>query len=273
MNLVEQRVEECVKNIQKISHHQPILGIVLGSGLGNYANHIQVVKRIRYQDIDGFPVSTVAGHSGAFVLGFHQGVPLILMEGRVHYYEGYSIEEVVLPIRVMARLGIKRLILTNAAGGICPNYQPGDFMLLKDHILWNVPNPLIGENVSRWGERFPDMSNVYSLSLQEKIVSLAQSMKINLHTGTYIQMSGPSYETPAEVIMCGIMGADAVGMSTACEAVAAKHMGLEIVGISCITNMAAGICKKTLSHQEVQEVGKKVEKDFMKLMDGIVGIR
>lgn len=243
---------------------------ILGSGLGDYADEIKIETSIDYTDIGGFPTSTVAGHKGRFVFGYVGNVPIVIMQGRVHYYEGYPMTDVVLPTRLMGMMGAKKLILTNAAGGANPEYKPGDFMMITDHITTGVPSPLIGENIYELGARFPDMSEVYSLRLQDVIRKCADRCGIRLQEGVYVQFTGPNYETPAEVRLAQWWGGDAVGMSTACEAMAARHMGLEICGISCITNMAAGISKEELNHKEVQEIADRVAKSFKELITEIV---
>ena len=244
--------------------------MILGRGLVDYADGIQIETTVDYTEIEGFPVSTVTGHKGRFVFGYVGNVPVVIMQGRVHYYEGYLMSDVVLPTRLMGLLGAKKLILTNAAGGINENFRPGDFMMLTDHIATGVPSPLIGPNLDELGPRFPDMSEVYSHRIQDVIRNAASECEIDLKEGVYVQLTGPNYETPAEVRMCKIWGGDAVGMSTACEAMAARHMGMEIGGISCITNLAAGISKEKLDHKEVQETADRVSKDFKRLVTKII---
>ncbi len=260
----------CVKSIREKTDFVPEIGLILGSGLGDYAKNIDVVARIEYSDIEGFPVSTVPGHCGRFVFGYVGSKKVVAMQGRVHYYEGYPIGDVVLPTRIMGLLGIKKLFLTNAAGGVNFDFKPGDFMMITDHITSFVPSPLIGKNIEELGVRFPDMSEVYSKSLRELIVQAAAEHSIKLKEGVYVQLTGPNYETPAEIRMCRLLGADAVGMSTACEAMAARHMGIEVCGISCITNMAAGMTKEKLSHTEVQETADRVAKQFEMLVSSVI---
>ena len=260
----------CVKSIREKTDFVPEIGLVLGSGLGDYAKNIDVVAKIEYSDIEGFPVSTVPGHCGRFVFGYVGGKKVVAMQGRVHYYEGYPIGDVVLPTRIMGLLGIKKLFLTNAAGGVNFGFKPGDFMMITDHITSFVPSPLIGKNIEELGVRFPDMSEVYSKSLRELIVQAAAEHEIELKEGVYVQLTGPNYETPAEIRMCRLLGADAVGMSTACEAMAARHMGIEVCGISCITNMAAGMTKEKLSHIEVQETADRVARQFELLVSSVI---
>lgn len=261
-----QKLMTCVKSIREKTDLKPRIGLILGSGLGDYADSIKIEAVVNYSDMEGFPVSTVAGHTGRFVFGCVGEVPVVIMQGRVHYYEGYPMSDVVLPTRLMGMMGAKTLILTNAAGGINETYAPGDFMMITDHIATAVPSPLIGSNIEELGPRFPDMSEVYSKRLQNVIRAAARECKIAIKEGVYVQLTGPNYETPAEIKMCRLWGADAVGMSTACEAMAARHMGMEVCGVSCITNLAAGISKGKLDHKEVQETADRVSKDFKKLV-------
>lgn len=244
----------------------PKVAMILGSGLGDYADSIRVEKVINYSDMEGFPISTVAGHKGRFVFGYIGDVPVVIMQGRVHYYEGYSMEDVVLPTRLMGKMGAEVLFLTNASGGINLEYEAGDFMMITDHIATFVPNPLLGENLHELGVRFPDMSNIYREDLCEKIRQSAKELGILLREGVYAQLTGPSYESPAEIRMLRNMGADAVGMSTACEAIAANHMGMKVCGISCVTNMAAGVLNQPLNHEEVQETADRQSELFKKLI-------
>ena len=263
---MEKKLQTCLASIREKTDFKPEVALILGSGLGDYADGIQIETTVDYTEIEGFPVSTVTGHKGRFVFGYVGNVPVVIMQGRVHYYEGYLMSDVVLPTRLMGLLGAKKLILTNAAGGINENFRPGDFMMLTDHIATGVPSPLIGPNLDELGPRFPDMSEVYSHRIQDVIRNAASECEIDLKEGVYVQLTGPNYETPAEVRMCKIWGGDAVGMSTACEAMAARHMGMEIGGISCITNLAAGISKEKLDHKEVQETADRVSKDFKRLV-------
>lgn len=266
MNEVYEKLQNCLKSVRKKTDFVPEVALILGSGLGEYAEEINVSAIIDYKDIEGFPVSTVAGHKGRFIFGYVNEVPVVIMQGRVHYYEGYPMTDVVLPARLMGLMGAKILFLTNASGGINKEFKPGDFMLIKDHIASFVPSPLIGENMDKLGTRFPDMSDIYRKELREVIKEAAKEEKIALQEGVYMQLTGPAYESPSEVKMCGILGADAVGMSTACEAVAANHMGMKVCGISCITNMACGISEQPLSHKEVQETADRVAVLFKKLI-------
>ncbi len=264
------RINKCVSSIRERTSFVPEIGIVLGSGLGGFADQIDVECIIDYSDISDFPISTVSGHTGRFIFGYIHNKPVVAMQGRVHYYEGYRMDEVVLPVRVMKLLGIRSLILTNAAGGVNEAFAPGDLMIISDHISSFVPSPLIGKNFDELGTRFPDMSNVYSERLQKLMLNISSEMNIDLKQGVYLQLTGPNYETPAEIRMCRNLGADAVGMSTACEAIAANHMGLEICGISCITNMASGILNQKLDHKEVQETADKASEDFKKLILALI---
>ena len=260
-----ERLEKCYKCFKEKIDFIPDVALVLGSGLGDYADGIKQEAVLDYKDIEGFPVSTVAGHKGRFVFGYVGDVKVVVMQGRVHYYEGYSMEDVVLPIRLMKLMGAKVLFLTNAAGGVNYDYHAGDFMLISDQICM-APSPLIGENADEIGPRFPDMSNIYDRDLREVVRNAAKDLGIPLQEGVYIQLTGPNYESPAEIRMVRTLGADAVGMSTACEAIAANHCGLKTVGISCISNFACGITDKPLTHKEVQETADRVAPLFKKLI-------
>lgn len=266
VNEVYAKLQNCLKSVREKTDFVPEIALILGSGLGDYAQEIKVAATIDYKDIEGFPVSTVAGHKGRFVFGCVNHVPVVVMQGRVHFYEGYSMNDVVLPARLMGLMGAKILLLTNASGGINEAFKPGDFMLIRDHIACFVSSPLIGANIDELGPRFPDMSDIYKKELRDIIRETAKEEGIALQEGVYLQLTGPSYESPAEVLMCKALGADAVGMSTACEAVAANHMGLSVCGISCITNMACGISKKPLNHTEVQETADKAAPLFKQLI-------
>jgi purine-nucleoside phosphorylase len=266
MNQVYEKLQNCLKSVREKTDFVPEVALILGSGLGEYAEEIEVVTTIDYNDIKGFPVSTVAGHKGRFIFGYVNKVPVVIMQGRVHFYEGYPMTDVVLPTRLMGLLGAKTLLLTNACGGVNKEFHAGDFMLIRDHIATSVPSPLLGENIEELGPRFPDMSDVYRRELRGIIKKVAKEEGIELQEGVYLQLSGPAYESPAEVQMCRILGADAVGMSTACEALAANHMGMKVCGISCITNMACGITDQPLSHAEVQETADRVAPIFKKLI-------
>jgi len=264
------KLEKSLKSVRERTDFKPEVAVVLGSGLGDFANEIGIVDTIDYSEIEGFPVSTVKGHAGRFVFGYVDRTPVVIMQGRVHYYEGYSMQDVVLPTRLMRMMGAKKLLLTNAAGGANENFKAGDLMMITDHITTAVPSPLIGPNVDELGTRFPDMSEVYSKRLQAVIEKSAEEAGVEIQRGVYVQFTGPNYETPAEVRMARIWGGDAVGMSTAVEAMAANHMGMEVCGISCITNMAAGISKVQLDHKEVQETADRVAKTFKELLRKII---
>lgn len=266
MNTVYRKLMKCLESVKAHVDFEPRVALVLGSGLGDYADEIAIKATLDYRDIEGFPVSTIPGHKGRFVFGYVGSVPVVIMQGRVHYYEGYPMEDVVLPARLMKMMGAKVLFLTNAAGGVNKEFQAGEFMLINDHISSLVPSPLIGANLDVLGPRFPDMSHVYDKDLGELIKTTAKELGALLHEGVYIQLTGPAYESPAEVRMCRLLGADAVGMSTACEALAANHMGMRICGISFISNLACGMTEQPLSHKEVQEAADKAAPLFKKLV-------
>lgn len=270
MSEVYEKLQRCLAAVKKKVAFEPRVALVLGSGLGGYAKKMDIKATIDYSDIDEFPTSTVAGHKGRFIFGFVENVPVVAMQGRVHYYEGYSMSDVVLPVRLMGLMGAKTVILTNAAGGVNHNFKPGDLMMITDHITSFVPSPLIGPNIDELGTRFPDMSGVYNENLREKLKQAAKNTGVLLHQGTYMQFTGPNYETPAEIRLCRVLGGDAAGMSTACEAMAANHMGLKVCGISCITNMAAGMSNKPLNHKEVQEAADMAAENFEKLVTELI---
>lgn len=248
----------------------PDVALVLGSGLGDFANHLSDKITIPYSSIKDFPVSTVSGHAGQFVFGTLQDKKVVAMQGRVHYYEGYTMEQVVLPIRLMKLMGAGTLILTNAAGGVNFDFTPGDLMVITDHITSFVPSPLIGANDDLLGTRFPDMSEVYNKELCDKLFKVGGELGINLKSGVYLQTTGPNYETPTEIKMYRMLGADSVGMSTACEAMAANHMGMKIAGISCITNLACGMSGKALNHEEVKETANRIADNFTSLVKNFI---
>jgi len=249
---------------------EPRIAIVLGSGLGGFADDFDEAVGIPYEEIPGFMRSTAQGHAGRLVVGKVDAVPVVAMQGRVHYYEGYSLEEVTFPIRVFNLLGIKTLILTNAAGGINVELQQGALMVISDHLNLMGDNPLRGPNDERFGPRFPDMSAVYSPELQAMVVDEAKAAGVEVRRGIYGALSGPSYETPAEIVLLRNLGADAVGMSTVPEAIVARHMGLEVLGISCITNMAAGVSDAPINHEEVMETGERVRATFTELLRRVI---
>lgn len=263
---IQKKLENALSKVRQSTAFVPKVALVLGSGLGGFANNLRVEKEIPYAEIDGFPISTVQGHDGRFIFGWIDETPVVCMKGRVHYYEGYSMTDVVMPVRLMRLLGAEILVLTNAVGAINESFQPGDLMLIKDHISMFIPNPLIGPNLEKFGTRFPDMSKVYDPGLLELIRQTAREKDIYLREGVYTQLTGPSYETPAEIRALRVLGSDVVGMSTVIEAIAANHAGMRICGISCISNMAAGINGRPLNHLEVQEAATKASKTFESLL-------
>lgn len=266
MNAVYEKLCRCYESVRTKVDFHPKVAIVLGSGLGDYADDIRVEAELEYGDIEGFPVSTVPGHAGKFIFGYVGETPVVCMKGRVHYYEGYPVSDVVLPARLMKMMGAQILFLTNASGGINADFSAGDFMLIRDHISCFAPNPLIGSNIDELGTRFPDMSEVYSKELQEIIRETAREEGIKLQEGVYLQLTGPSFESPAEIKMLRGFGADAVGMSTVVEAIAARHCGMKICGISCVCNLAAGMTANPLTHEEVQEAANKAAPLFKRLL-------
>lgn len=266
MNAVYEKLMNCYECVRRKTDFVPKVAIVLGSGLGDYAEQIKVEYELPYSEIEGFPVSTVPGHAGKFIFGYVDDIPVVCMKGRVHYYEGYPITDVVLPTRLMKLLGAEILFLTNAAGGVNTTFHAGDLMLLRDHIAVFAPNPLIGPNIDELGTRFPDMSTVYDKKLQQIIRDTAKANDIYLQEGIYTQLTGPSFESPADIRMLRVLGSDAVGMSTVVEAIAANHCGMKICGISCICNLAAGMTEKPLTHEEVQEAADMAAPKFKKLV-------
>ena len=260
-------VKFCLDYIRKITDFVPDVALILGSGMGAFTSIMdEVVCSIPYSRIPGFPVSTVSGHAGKYVMGYVKDVPVICMDGRVHYYEGYTPEEVVLPVRVMRAMGARVLFITNAAGGINEELSPGSLVVLRDHVSMFVPNPLRGANDPDEGERFPDMTEVYDRFLRKTIEECADRAGVPITEGVYCQLSGPSYESPFEIKILAQLGVDVVGMSTVMEAIAAKHMGMKLCGISLVTNMAAGISPKPLSHDEVKFAGKEAANVFSSLV-------
>ena len=260
------RLLKCYESYKSKIDFKPEIALILGSGLGDYAESIDIKATLSYHEIEGFPVSTVSGHKGRFVFGYINEVPVVIMQGRVHYYEGYKMEDVVLPTRLMKMMGAKILFLTNASGSVNYEYQAGDFMMITDQIANYVPSPLIGQNIDELGVRFPDMTEIYRKDLCQIIRDSAKDLNIPLKEGVYLQTSGPNFETPAEVKLCRALGADAVGMSTACEAIAANHMGMKVCGISCVTNLGSGILDQPLTDVEVAETADRVAPLFKQLI-------
>ena len=270
MNELERKIEEAAEWIRSRTKYRPEIGLILGSGLGAIGDIVEAPEAFSYGDIPGFPVSTVVGHAGRLVLGTLEGKEVLAMQGRFHFYEGYSMAEVTFPVRVMKRLGVKTLIVTNAAGAVNKGYMPGDLVLLTDHINLQGTNALIGPNLDGFGPRFPDMSCAYDTDLGRIAKETAFALGFELREGTYVAMTGPNYETPAEVRMARTLGGDAVGMSTVPEVMVAVHSGIRVLGISCMTNMAAGVLDQPLNHEEVIETSNQVRDRFIKLMLGIV---
>lgn len=266
MNKLPDSIREASGYIKNKISKTPRIGLILGSGLGVLGKEIENAVIINYNEIPNFPTSTVKGHAGRLVIGELEGNNVVAMEGRFHYYEGYTMKEVTFPVRVMKDLGIDTLFVTNAAGGVNLNYSPGDLMLITDHINFGFDNPLIGFNDNNLGPRFPDTSTVYDQGLQGIVKEVAQREKIDLKEGVYMMFTGPTYETPAEVKMARFLGADAVGMSTVPEVIVAAHAGLKVLGISCITNMAAGILAQPLNHEEVVDTANQVKELFITLV-------
>ncbi len=265
-NRVYEKLLACYASLREKTPFEPEIALVLGSGLGDFADHIEVEGEISYADIPGFPVSTSPGHAGRFIYGYLEGKKIICMKGRVHSYEGYSVTDVVLPTRLMGMMGAKILFLTNASGGIAKDLRPADFMLISDHISSFVPNPLTGANIDELGVRFPDMSHVYDPALCAHLRAAADSLSIDLKEGVYVQTAGPSFESPAEIKMLQTLGADAVGMSTVVEAIAANHMGMRVCAVSFVANLASGIAKHKLTEEEVLEAGAAAAPKFEKLV-------
>ncbi len=266
MNQAYEKLLNCYESCKSKVDFVPKVALVLGSGLGDFADTIRQEAVLDYGDIEGFPQSTVEGHQGRFIFGYVKDVPVVCMQGRVHYYEGYPMNDVVLPVRLMKLMGANVLFLTNASGGINPAFHAGSLMLLKDHVSIFAPNPLIGANIEELGTRFPDMSHVYDEELQEIIRSTAKENDIELFEGIYAQLTGPSFESPAEIQLLHKLGVSAVGMSTVVEAIAANHMGMKICGVSCVSNLAAGMNSAPLTHEEVQEAANAVAPKFEKLL-------
>jgi purine-nucleoside phosphorylase len=266
-----ERAEHANRIIRSRISVEPRIAVVLGSGLGGFADDFDEAVAIPYEEIPGFVRSTAQGHAGQLVIGKVNSIPVLAMQGRVHYYEGYSLEEVTFPVRVFKLLDIKTLVLTNAAGGINVQLTQGALMMISDHLNLMGVNPLRGPNDERFGPRFPDMSAVYSPELQELVIEEAKAINVEVRRGIYGALSGPSYETPAEIHLLRALGADAVGMSTVPEAIVARHMGMEVLGISCITNMAAGISDEPINHEEVMATGDRVRATFTELLQRVIG--
>jgi len=266
------QLKEAVKYLQKKYTHQPEVGIVLGSGLGNFTEEIEIEKEIDYSDIPNFPVSTVEGHKGKLIFGDLSGKKIVCMGGRFHYYEGYSSEEVVFPIRVLGLMGIKTLLLSNAAGGVNPSFKVGDLMIINDHIGIDMRNPLIGKNIDELGPRFPDMSEPYKKDLIQKAKMVADSLQIDVKEGVYFCVSGPTYETPAEYKMIHIMGGDAVGMSTVQENIVANHMGIPVFAMSVITDLGFGHEHGKITHEEVLHYAKAAEPKLAAIFKELVAV-
>jgi purine-nucleoside phosphorylase len=270
MRMDIEKITNAVTFLKTNYKQKPKLGLILGSGLGVLADEIKNPVKIPYREIPDFPISTVAGHAGQLVFGLLEGVEVVAMQGRFHYYEGYSFDKVTFPVRVMKGLGVETLIVTNAAGGINENFAPGDLMLISDHINNMGSNPLIGPNDDQLGVRFPDMSEAYSKELRELAKEKAVQLNFNVKEGVYVAFTGPTYETPAEIRAFRILGADAVGMSTVPEVIVARHSGIKVLGISCITNMAAGILDQPLSHEEVIDTTERVKANFLMYVKELV---
>ncbi|HLW99560.1 MAG TPA: purine-nucleoside phosphorylase [Candidatus Acidoferrales bacterium] len=268
------RAAVAAKSILSKTKLRPHIGVVLGSGLGSFGDDLAGATRIEYARIPSFPRSTAVGHAGKLVIGKLPGnsgdISVAAMQGRVHFYEGYSLREVIFPMRVFARMGIRSVILTNAAGGINRSYKQGALVVLRDHINLQGSNPLIGLNDERFGPRFPDMTHAYAKAFRGFALQEGRRLGVPIHEGVYAALSGPSYETPAEIRYLATIGADLVGMSTVPEVIAARHMGMQVLGISCVTNMAAGIIDKPLNHQEVLETGERVKDQFVALLRAVI---
>ncbi|MCP8966956.1 purine-nucleoside phosphorylase [Ectobacillus ponti] len=267
---MKQHIEASASYLKQQFGEAPKIGLILGSGLGVLADEIEGAVRVPYESIPNFPVSTVEGHAGQLVFGTLQGVTVVAMQGRFHYYEGYDMQKVTFPVRVMKELGVETVVVTNAAGGVNTSFEPGDLMLISDHLNFIGNNPLIGPNDGALGVRFPDMSEAYSRELRQLAKGAADGLGISVQEGVYVGMSGPTYETPAEIRMLRTLGGDAVGMSTVPEVIVARHAGLKVLGISCISNMAAGILDQPLNHEEVIETTERVKANFLALVKEIV---
>ncbi len=265
-----EKISEAAAAIRARCVTSPVIGLILGSGLGEFSDRLERSESIPFEEIPHFPSPTIAGHAGRLVVGETMGAPTAALSGRVHYYEGHSMAEVVFPVRVLRALGVRRLVVTNAAGGINGAFRPGDLMLVRDHINLMGANPLVGPNLEELGPRFPDMSEAYDSGMREAALRAAARAGLELRVGTYVALAGPSYETPAEIRMCRILGADAVGMSTVPEVIAANHMGMRVLGLSCITNMAAGLLPRKLSHDEVIHTTERTRDKFTRLLTAVI---
>lgn len=263
------RLDEAAALVRSRTPLRPTVGVVLGSGLGAFADALEYAAVLPFGEIPHFPASTVDGHRGALVVGLCRGVPVAVMKGRVHFYEGYRLDEVVFPVRVLGRLGVRALVLTNAAGAINPAFAPGDLMVIEDHVNL-LGNPLLGRNEDALGPRFPDMSEAYDRRLRDALEAAGRAAGARVHRGVYVAMTGPSYETPAEIRMARLLGADAVGMSTVPEVIAARHMGMRVAGLSCLTNMAAGVSDRALDHAEVLETGERTKAALLEVLARVV---
>jgi purine-nucleoside phosphorylase len=264
------RAESAAKFMLAKTPLRPQVAVILGSGLGAFADQLENATRIPYKDIPGFPHSTAVGHAGQMVIGKACNIPVAVMQGRVHLYEGYSAAQVAFPIRVLGRVGIRSLVITNAAGGINPEYQQGALVVITDHLNLQGQNPLVGPNDERFGPRFPDMTEAYYKPYREIALAAATKLGKSIQQGVYAALLGPSYETPAEIRYLRTIGADLVGMSTVAEVIAARHMGIKVLGISCVTNMAAGILDKPLNHDEVLETGRRVQGDLVAILQAVL---
>jgi purine-nucleoside phosphorylase len=265
-----ERLDEAAAAVRARTPLRPVVGVVLGSGLGAFADGLQDPVAVPFADIPHFPTSTVAGHCGALVVGRCRGVPVAVQKGRVHFYEGYGLADVVLPVRVLGRLGVETLVVTNAAGAINTAFAPGDLMVIEDHVNL-LGNPLLGPNEDALGPRFPDMTEAYDRGLRDAAEAACRAAGAVCRRGVYVSIPGPSYETPAEIRMFRTLGADAVGMSTVPEVIAARHMGMRVVALSCITNMAAGVTDRKLDHREVLETGERVKAALSDVLARLVG--
>jgi purine-nucleoside phosphorylase len=264
------KIQNAAQFLKEKYEKKPKIGLILGSGLGVLADEIEQPVKIAYNDIPDFPVSTVEGHAGQLVFGRIQDIEVVAMQGRFHFYEGYSFEKVTFPVRVMKELGVEILIVTNAAGGVNESFTPGDLMIITDHINNMGTNPLIGPNDSRLGVRFPDMSEAYNKELRTLAKQVSEQLNISTQEGVYVGNTGPTYETPAEVRLIRTLGGDAVGMSTVPEVIVARHAGMKVMGISCISNMAAGILDQPLNHEEVIETTERVKANFLDFVKELI---